>query len=126
MARGDRAQPEAPKRGLSVAEALQELARIDRSLDAFYATAPFAVDAMGGRDAIQALCQPTCIGPVPRLSDDAWSAMAHEYVERQRGQRIGDTKNTWRGVAVAGGRSGLEESLQPPSRTGGSTWLGSF
>jgi hypothetical protein len=71
----------APRRpaDLSVAQALAALAVIDLAIDAYPATAPAAVRAMGGRPAIQAACQMTCVGPVPRLPEDTWAAMAEEH-----------------------------------------------
>lgn len=64
---------------LSVAEALQRAEQIDRNLDAFDKTAPQAVAAMGGRDALSRSCEMTCVGPVPRIDADAWQAMSDEY-----------------------------------------------
>ena len=71
---------------LSVAEALQRAEQIDRNLDAFDKTAPQAVAAMGGRDALSRSCEMTCIGPIPRIDADAWQAMSNEYeAGRQHG-----------------------------------------
>lgn len=64
---------------LTVAEALQRAEMIDRNLDAFDETAPKAVAAMGGRDALSRSCEMTCVGPVPRIDADAWQAMSDEY-----------------------------------------------
>ena len=79
-----RARQPAPKRGLTALEALAELAKIDRSLDALCATAPKAIAALGGRDALQSFSQMTCIGPVPRLSAEEWEPLAAEHAEAQR------------------------------------------
>ena len=59
---------------------------IDRNLDAFDKTAPKAVEAMGGRDALAQTCQMTCVGPIPRIDADTWQAMSNEYeAGRQHG-----------------------------------------
>ena len=71
---------------LTVAEALQRAEMIDRNLDAIHDTAPKAVAAMGGRDALAQNCQMTCVGPIPRIDADAWQAMSNEYeAGRQHG-----------------------------------------
>ncbi|MBG4701566.1 hypothetical protein I5F65_08000 [Pseudomonas aeruginosa] len=71
---------------LTVAEALQRAEMIDRNLDAFDETAPKAVAAMGGRDALAQTCQMTCVGPIPRIDADTWQAMSNEYeAGRQHG-----------------------------------------
>lgn len=85
MARGS-AQV-ATRRSLSASEALAEIDRIDRSIAAFWATAPLTFGALGGRQALAALCQPTCLGPVPRLTAETWELAAMEYVQRLRAQR---------------------------------------
>lgn len=85
MARRDRAQVDTPSRGLSIAGALAALANIDRALDSIYATAPRAVEAMGGRVAIQAISQMTCVGPVPRFTTEEWGTLAAEHANAQRG-----------------------------------------
>ena len=64
---------------LTVAEALQRAEMIDRNLDAFDETAPKAVAAMGGRDALSRRCEMTCIGPIPRIDAETWQAMSNEY-----------------------------------------------
>ena len=64
---------------LTVAEALERAEQIDRNLDAFDETAPKAVAAMGGRDALARSCEMTCIGPIPRIDADTWQAMSNEY-----------------------------------------------
>lgn len=64
---------------LTVAEALQRAEQIDRNLDAFDETAPKTVAAMGGRDALARSCEMTCIGPIPRIDEDAWQRMSSEY-----------------------------------------------
>ena len=78
-----RQEPERP-RTLSAIEALIELNTIDRALDVFCQSAPVAFEAMGGRDAIRRLFENTCIGPVPRLSAEAWATMAGEHAAMQR------------------------------------------
>lgn len=74
---------------LSAKQALQALDVIDKALDAFCKTAPAAVKAMGGREAIQPLCRMTslCMGPVPRLTAEQWAPMALEHAHR--GSRYG-------------------------------------
>lgn len=68
---------------LSMAEALEHAELIEGTLDRFEETAPEAVRALGGRDALAACSEMTCIGPVPRLDQDTWAAMAGEYQERK-------------------------------------------
>ena len=71
---------------LTVEEALLRAEQIDRNLDAFDETAPNAVAAMGGRDALARSCEMTCIGPIPRIDAEAWQAMSDEYeAGRQHG-----------------------------------------
>ena len=84
MARNDRAPVQAPKRCLTVAETLAQLELIDASIDSTCDTAPIAVGEFGGRDAVQACSQMTCIGLVARLPESAWAAMAAEHAEEQR------------------------------------------
>lgn len=64
---------------LSVAEALMRADQIDAMLDAVQGTAPEAVEAMGGRDALARRSEMTCVGPVPRLDADEWQALSDEY-----------------------------------------------
>ena len=78
-----RQEPERP-RTLSALEALIELNTIDRALDVYSRTAPVAFEAMGGRDVVRRLCENTCVGPVPRLTTEEWSAMAEEHAARAR------------------------------------------
>lgn len=68
---------------LTAAEALAQAECIDRSLDEWERTAPQAVAAMGGRDALADRCEMACFGPVPRLEQDEWEAMSLEYEERR-------------------------------------------
>lgn len=68
---------------LSVAEVVQRAAQIDAMLDAIHGTAPDAVQAMGGRDALARRSEMTCIGPVPRLDADEWERMSQEYEGRR-------------------------------------------
>ncbi|HEL4163757.1 TPA: hypothetical protein UM336_001196 [Stenotrophomonas maltophilia] len=68
---------------LSVAEVVQRAAQIDAMLDAINGTAPDAVQAMGGRDALARRSEMTCLGPVPRLDADEWERMSQEYEERR-------------------------------------------
>lgn len=70
--------------GLSVAEVLEKLDGIDRSMAAFERTAPIAFKAMGGRDAMLAVSQATCVGPMPRLTNEEWQALSAEHAELQR------------------------------------------
>jgi len=66
---------------LSVAEALEHAELIEGALDRFDETAPHAVKALGGRDALAACSEMTCIGPVPRLDQETWAAMSREFQE---------------------------------------------
>ncbi|WP_182212498.1 hypothetical protein [Stenotrophomonas acidaminiphila] len=68
---------------LSVAEALHKAEQIDAMLDAINDTAPDAVQAMGGRDALARRSEMTCLGPVPRLDADEWERMSLEYEGRR-------------------------------------------
>lgn len=68
---------------LSVAEALHKAGQIDAMLDAIGDTAPDAVQAMGGRDALARRSEMTCIGPVPRLDQGEWERMSLEYEDRR-------------------------------------------
>lgn len=95
--------------GASAADVLRVLRMIDKSLDAFCATAPKAVAAMGGRDAIKRLSEMTCIGPVPRLDVTQWAAMSAEHMQSKRDA----FENTLVGVggkAEAADRRGLSPS----------------
>ncbi len=64
---------------LSVAEALAKAEQIEVMLGAIEGTAPEAVAAMGGRDALAQASEMTCIGPVPRLDVETWERMSQEY-----------------------------------------------
>lgn len=68
---------------LTVAEALHKAEQIDAMLGAIQGTAPEAVEAMGGRDALARRSEMTCIGPVPRLDVDEWERMSQEYEARR-------------------------------------------
>lgn len=68
---------------LSVAEVVQRAAQIDAMLGAIQGTAPDAVEAMGGRDALARRSEMTCIGPVPRLDQGEWQALSDEYEGRR-------------------------------------------
>lgn len=68
---------------LTVAEALYRAQQIDVMLGAIQDTAPDAVEAMGGRDALARRSEMTCLGPVPRLDADEWERMSLEYEARR-------------------------------------------
>ncbi|MBO9717781.1 MAG: hypothetical protein J7507_13480 [Pseudoxanthomonas sp.] len=68
---------------LTVAEALMRAEQIDVMLGAIQGTAPEAVAAMGGRDALARRSEMTCLGPVPRLDADEWERMSLEYEARR-------------------------------------------
>lgn len=68
---------------LTVAEALMRAEQIDVTLGAIEGTAPKAVAAMGGRDAVARRSEMTCLGPVPRLEQDEWERMSLEYEGRR-------------------------------------------
>ncbi|HGM5142635.1 hypothetical protein I5T84_19480 [Stenotrophomonas maltophilia] len=71
---------------LTVTEVMQRATQIDAMLDAIIGTAPDAVQAMGGRDALARRSEMTCIGPVPRLEAETWERMSVEYeVQREHG-----------------------------------------
>lgn len=61
---------------LTGAEMVQRAAQIDAMLDAINDTAPGAVQAMGGRDALARCSEMTCIGPVPCPDADEWERMS--------------------------------------------------
>lgn len=68
---------------LTVDEALAKLALIDVTLDAFETTAPKALAAFGGRDALLNASEMTCLGPMPRLDVATWEQMSREYESRR-------------------------------------------
>lgn len=68
---------------LTVAEALHKAEQIDAMLGAIQGTAPEAVEAMGGCDALARRSEMTCLGPVPRLDADEWERMSLEYEARR-------------------------------------------
>lgn len=71
---------------LTVEEALALSQMIDSNMEAFEQTAPQTVAALGGRDGLARMCESTCVGPMPRLDQDAWAAMSDEYEgNRQHG-----------------------------------------
>lgn len=71
------------RENLSVAEALHKAEQIDAMLDAINGTAPDAIQAMGGRDALARRSEMTCIGPVPRLDAETWERMSQEHEDRR-------------------------------------------
>ena len=68
---------------LTVAEALRKSMQIEAMLSAIQGTAPDAVEAMGGRDALARNSEMTCIGPVPRLDVETWERMSQEYEDKR-------------------------------------------
>jgi hypothetical protein len=68
---------------LSVADALAQAELIETTLSVFEQTAPEAVRILGGRDALAACAEMTCIGPMPRLDQDAWEKLSREYQDRR-------------------------------------------
>lgn len=68
---------------LTVAEALAKAEQIDVMLGTIHDTAPEAVRAMGGHDALARRSEMTCIGPVPRLDAETWERMSQEYEGRR-------------------------------------------
>ena len=101
--------------GLSPADALAMLRKIDGGIDAYCATAPLAVEAMGGRAELRRICQMTCIGPVARLSAEQWERMSLEHVDRH--SRYG-TEHSGRGVP-AGPKPQADGDPPTPSVWGG-------
>ncbi|MPS28828.1 MAG: hypothetical protein E2576_11965 [Alcaligenaceae bacterium] len=79
---------------LSVAEALEQAELIEGTLDRFEQTAPHAVEALGGRDALAACSEMTCIGPMPRLDVATWAGMSREFQERREWEARGNTRGT--------------------------------
>lgn len=70
---------------LTVAKVLHQAGLIDRTLDALAKTAPEAIAAMGGREALARTCEMTCIGPIPRINAVAWETMSREYQDKRDG-----------------------------------------
>lgn len=68
---------------LTVADALRKAEQIDAMLDAIEGTAPDAVAAMGGRDALARRSEMTCLGPVPRVDQGEWERMSLEYEDKR-------------------------------------------
>lgn len=68
---------------LSMAEALAHAEMIESTLTAFEQTAPHAVEAIGGRDALAACSEMTCVGPMPRLDAATWEGISREYQEQR-------------------------------------------
>ena len=75
-------------KNLTVDEVLKQAAMLDRNLDAFELTAPMTVADLGGRDGLSKQCELTCIGPLPRLTQDTWAAMSAEYEANRPDQSI--------------------------------------
>lgn len=73
----------AKSEGLSALEALEKVAAIEHTLDAWVETAPIAVQSFGGRDALARTSEMTCLGPVPRLDDADWEHASREYHYRR-------------------------------------------
>lgn len=70
-----------PRRNrLDIDGALSSLAAIEAVAAALVTTAPKAVAAMGGIEAVMAASEMTAIGPMPRFTLDQWSAMALERI----------------------------------------------
>lgn len=76
---------------LSVAEAVMHAQLIESALDRFEETAPHAVKALGGRDALAACSEMTCIGPMPRLDQETWAGISKEFQERRDWEARSDT-----------------------------------
>ena len=68
---------------LSVSEALEHAELIENTLSAFEQTSPEAVKALGGRDALAACAEITCVGPMPRLDQATWAGISKEFQERR-------------------------------------------
>ena len=79
---------------LSVAEAVMHAQLIESALDRFEETAPHAVKALGGRDALAACSEMTCIGPMPRLDVATWASMSREFQERREWEARGNTRGS--------------------------------
>lgn len=100
------------QRNLSPQAVIFAIEVINRALDAHCNTAPRAVEAMGGRDAIRKRLEGMAVGqgevvigilgPIARLTIEQWSAMAAEHAEHQKETEFKDT--------VAGGVSGKAEA----------------
>ena len=78
----------AKNEGMSAGEALERMAMIECTLDAWEQTAPGEIKTLGGRDALARASDMTCIGPVPRLDKASWERASREY----QGQRM-DTRS---------------------------------
>lgn len=73
----------AKSKGMSAVEALERVAAIESTLDAWEQTAPGAVRTLGGRDALARASEMTCIGPVPRLDEASWEHASREYEDHR-------------------------------------------
>lgn len=89
----------ASSKSLTVEEAIELAEKAEMNLRAFERTAPRAVAALGGRDALAAMSRNSCIGPMPRLTEAEWCAMSDEYEERRN---FGDLAELHRGLAPRG------------------------
>ena len=80
-------QPPAPpphRASLAPGQALAEIHKIYACAENFCLTAPNAVAEFGGMAAVVASCQMTCIGAVPRLTEEQWEPMAAEHADAHR------------------------------------------
>lgn len=76
--------PPPHRASLAPGQALAEIHKIYACAENFCLTAPNAVAEFGGMAAVVASCQMTCIGPVPRLTEEQWEPMAAEHAEGYR------------------------------------------
>lgn len=70
--------------GLSVRQVLAELDGIERSIGSYERGTPRAFEAFGGREALLRRSEATCVGPIPRLTNDEWQVFSLEHAELQR------------------------------------------
>jgi len=80
-------QPPAPpphRARLAPKQALAEIHKIYWCAENFCLTAPNAVAEFGGMAAVVASSQMTCIGAVPRLTEEQWEPMAAEHADAHR------------------------------------------
>lgn len=93
-------QPPTPPHRASLApgQALAEIHKIYACAENFCLTAPNAVAEFGGMAAVVASCQMTCIGAVPRLTEEQWEPMAAEHADAHREARRRETLGNPEGV----------------------------
>lgn len=86
--------------GLSVKQVLAELDGIERSIGSYERGTPRAFKAFGGREALLRRSEATCVGPIPRLTNEEWATFAAENAELQRERWASRDPRARAGIAV--------------------------